>query len=274
MKLPNLLSSFYVFASKATPERFKSTTRGLYNSLVKLLKYGKLDIFAAVDIETVSLCNIKCSYCPNKYYDRGNHLMPEKLFKKIIDELAEIKYQGRISPHFYGEPLLDKRLADLMAYARKMLPKADIIIHTNGLLLTKELFFKLIQNGVDGFVITLHNQNIKNHLHHLFLQLSTEFWRKIRILNPDKLSFFNRGGTVSHSKIKKLKRCFYLSDEIAIDWQGNVVCTNDYFSKYSFGNINNEKLMAIWRKEEFKKIRKNVKRGKFELFLCKKCIGK
>lgn len=119
MKLPGLLSKSYVFFSKSSPESLKSTLRGLYYSLTKLILYRTSNMFAALDIETTSKCNIKCPYCLAAFYDRGNNYMDKKLFKKIIDELTSIPYKGRLSPHFYGEPLLDERLPKLLAYARK-----------------------------------------------------------------------------------------------------------------------------------------------------------
>lgn len=79
-----------------------------------LITVGSLDFFSIIEIETITECNRKCVYCPNYQYDRGKHLMSEKCYKKIIDELAGIGFRGRVSPHFYGEPLLDKRLPDLI----------------------------------------------------------------------------------------------------------------------------------------------------------------
>ena len=38
--------------------------------------------------------------------------MPDALFRRIIDQLAERGYQGEIALHFYNEPLLEKRLSD------------------------------------------------------------------------------------------------------------------------------------------------------------------
>jgi hypothetical protein len=36
--------------------------------------------------------------------------MPDALFRRIIDQLAERRYQGEIAFHFFNEPLLEKRL--------------------------------------------------------------------------------------------------------------------------------------------------------------------
>jgi 2-deoxy-scyllo-inosamine dehydrogenase (SAM-dependent) len=74
-------------------------------------------------IETLTACNLRCSYCPNSVYERGliknNQEMETKLFYKIIDELAELNWVGDIQPHSYGEPLLDGRLPSFCSYIRE-----------------------------------------------------------------------------------------------------------------------------------------------------------
>ncbi len=271
MAIPNLTSKLYILASIFIPEGLKPTLRGLYYGLTKIILYRTLNMFAAIDIETTSECNLKCGYCPTAYYNRGKHLMTEKLFKKIIDELATIPYKGRISPHFYGEPLLDERLPNLLSYARKKLPLSTIIIHTNGLLLKADVFRRFLNAGVDGFLVTLHNDFIAQKITDIFKELKPEERKKIRTMDLVKKSLFNRGGLVTHHKIKKLKRCFYLSDEIAVSYAGDLVCTNDFFANHKFGNLNQENLLDVWNKPAFIKTRKDLLRGRFILEICKQC---
>ena len=49
-------------------------------------------------------------------------LMDEKLYYKIIDELAELNYRGRVSPYLMNESLLDSRLEKFITYTREKLP--------------------------------------------------------------------------------------------------------------------------------------------------------
>ncbi|MBU1121026.1 radical SAM protein, partial [Candidatus Micrarchaeota archaeon] len=106
----------------------------------RFLRYKTLDMFDAVEIETNTECNRKCVNCPNFLFEREKGLMETNLYKKIINELSETKYNGRLSPHFYNEPLLDKRLLLLMSYTRDKLPEAFICVYTNGDLLDRKLF--------------------------------------------------------------------------------------------------------------------------------------
>jgi MoaA/NifB/PqqE/SkfB family radical SAM enzyme len=72
------------------------------------------ELFSVVEIETRSVCNLRCNYCPNSISERGLlkncQQMPEALFFHIIDELSEIRFSGEVYPHFFNEPLLDERL--------------------------------------------------------------------------------------------------------------------------------------------------------------------
>jgi sulfatase maturation enzyme AslB (radical SAM superfamily) len=65
-----------------------------YQELNSLLRYGTTDMFIDFDIETITTCNRRCSYCPNSIFERSlpknEKLMDKELFEKIIDELAEI----------------------------------------------------------------------------------------------------------------------------------------------------------------------------------------
>ncbi len=275
MKLPLVMNSFYRIMAKETPELIKPRLRGFYNKINKILTYGfsKRDIFTAIDFEINSHCNLKCSYCPTSDNGgRGKNYMPIELFCKIINDLSLIKYQGRVSPHFFGEPLLDDRLPEMISYARSKLPNAEIVIHTNGVLLNKELYDKLINSGVSGFLVTKHTKNLPKSC----TSLVNDKYAKngtIKIRTLDGIALFNRSGTVRPIIERKMTSCSYLSDEISVTYTGDIVCTNDFHVTHSFGNVKNKNLIDIWDNEEFKKIRKSVFKGKFELDMCKKCVG-
>lgn len=275
MKLPLVLNSFYRIIAQNLPEVIKPSVRGWYNELNKIITYGykNKDIFTAIDFEINSHCNLECSYCPASFKNgRGKHSMPFEIFKKAIDDLSAIDYSGRISPHFFGEPLLDNRLPELMAYARKKLPKSEIVIHTNGIRLTKEKYDACMSAGVTGFLVTKHTKAMpKNIVDIVDSKYAAHGTLKVRTI--DSLTLFNRGGSVKPVKERKMKKCFYLSDEISITHTGNVVCTNDFSETHVFGNVTHSNLLDIWNDTEFRKIRKEVRTGEFNLDMCKKCSG-
>ncbi len=166
MQLPYMLDPLYRLGSLIVFEKVKPYVRGWYNYLNKIVTYGRADIFVALDIEINSNCNKRCAFCPVNTYDRGDYYMTTELFKKIIKDLADFPfvYRGRISPHFFGEPLMDDRLVSLMAYTKKHLPMAILIIHTNGLLLNNSQVEALVDAGVNGFIVTTDNKLMKKNI--------------------------------------------------------------------------------------------------------------
>jgi radical SAM protein with 4Fe4S-binding SPASM domain len=247
-----------------------------YVNLKNLLTIGSTDFFSIIEMETTTECNRRCVYCPQYTHDRGKNLMSEDLFKKIIDELASINFIGRVSPHFYGEPLLDKRLPDLVKYIREKLPFSNIVIFSNGDLLTTELFHKLINSGVTLFWITIHGQTMSKNMNQLmdYVKDKPQLKEKIAVFKiTPETPLFNRGGLVEPDVKIRFKKCRDPSDVVSVDHQGNVVlCCNDYLGSVIFGNLNNESLIQIWKKPYYKKVRKNIREGIFELEICKNCV--
>ena len=243
-----------------------------YLDLSKLINYRKLDIFDEVIIETTSLCNRKCSYCPISTHVRQRKLMDSNLYKKIIDELGEIDFRGKIGYHLFSEPLLDSRLDEFVLYTRNKLKKSEIMIYTNGDCLDKNRYNSLLKSGVSMFYVTIHENNIG----HKFKKDLIHFEKKylaIRYMNKNSL-LLSRGGLIKPRFKEVMLKCRYPSNCLYIDVEGNVIlCSEDFFSKYNFGNIKEESLMNIRNKKEFKKIRDETRKGTFKLDICKKCTG-
>ena len=96
----------------------------------QLARTGLVDpfnsLFKEIEFESTSYCNRKCSYCPNVDYERfgadTDYLMPEIVFKTLIQQLEDMQFKGQIAPHLYGEPLTDPRMLEWINYMRKHLP--------------------------------------------------------------------------------------------------------------------------------------------------------
>ena len=253
----------------------------LFCDAVNLVKYRTLDFFKVVELETTTACNRTCSYCPNSVSDRGSihnqRLMEETTFRTIIDQLASLGFWGRLSPHFYGEPLLDERLPDLMAYARKRLPYTKLVIFTNGDLLSPTAYDALMQAGVDGFLVTQHGPkappNIVRLRRHREENPGTHAQLDYRVFTS-QTELSNRAGLVDHEALETKSDCSLPSENVTIDYQGNVVlCCNDYHSTIKFGNVLEQHLAEIWNGETYKSTRRNLLGGNFELEICKKCAS-
>ena len=281
----------YIYSKIPFPEKIKKKIKDPYYDLViwpiQRLKnkrnYGAWDIFGAVGIETTTHCNRRCPFCPNSKYDRGlkknEKFMDEKLFKKIIDELAEIKYRGIIRPFFYGDPLVDERMPKLVKYVKNKLPKAKIYLNTNGIALTIPLYKKLYEAGIDYLMISQYTAdmlpNVKEFFEYMKTRPKKENKAKYRIFEIERLATSNRCGEVDVPVVAERPFCAYPGHyDLNINYKGDVLlCCNDYHGKIVFGNVKDEKIMDIWKKPHYQKIRKEVLKKIYKLSMCKKCVG-
>src|SRR5215213_1852858 len=69
-----------------------------------------------VQIESTNICNAKCVFCPRDDMHRRQGVMSVELFRKIVDECAELGITY-VRMHNYGEALLDRRLVEKVQYA-------------------------------------------------------------------------------------------------------------------------------------------------------------
>lgn len=253
------------------PFRLKLTH--LRHKLRNISKGSPIDLFYTILIETNPVCNRKCSYCPNAKNPRKGKLMSEEIFYKIIDELSEINFKGKICPHFFGEPLLDKRLPKLLKYAKDKLPNVRIVIYTNGDLLTIDLFKELVKLGVNIIEVTEHDEKVSENMKIIFNFLDKNPIYKKHLNYRRNLYIDERAGLVKSGFEKRARKiCTTASYNMTINYKGDIIlCCNDYFGKYKFGNVAKEKLIDIWNKKGYRKIRQNNMNGKFSLDICKNC---
>ena len=237
------------------------------------VRFGITDLFSNVEMETASRCNRACVYCPNSRFDRGDHFMSEALFKKIIRQLEELHFSGIFRPHFYNEPLLDKRLPKLIRYTRKHLPYCTIHVYTNGDFLTKKLFATLRKAGVDKFLVTAHSGFFTQEVHALLKSADVPHHIEGFTIKPGQ-ALFNRAGLVNVSKLITSKTCNLAAKYLVINFKGDVaLCCNDYLTSNSFGNLARESVVNVWRKPEYRSVRQTTKKGLFTLEICRVCMG-
>jgi len=106
-----------------------------------------------VEIELTSHCNVACGFCPHPKMERTKGIMSIELIKKIIDDCStnginDILFCG------FGEPLLDKRLPEIILYAKeKKINRTRIT--TTGYLLNKDLAKKIFSSGLDEISLSV-----------------------------------------------------------------------------------------------------------------------
>lgn len=240
--------------------------------------------FSSIEFSINGACNRRCFFCPR--VDKENYpnilsSLPLDIFKKIMVELKNENFDGRISFSGFCEPLLTKNLNEYIKIARTELQDVIIEIVTNGDPLLakngKSRLKGLFSEGLTNCRVSLYDgphqikqmEDIKNSL-----SLNDEqFIVRKRYLGPEEsygLTISNRAGSVNlkndHFELKPLseplkKPCYYPFYKILIDHDGDVlICSNDWKKEASVGNLITESrsLVEIWTSEKFINIRKKL----------------
>jgi len=240
------------------------------------------ELFSVVEIETCSICNLRCNYCPNSISERGllkNCLeMHEDLFFKIIDELFEIGFSGEVHPHFFNEPLLDERLCRFVKYVRNKLADTKVVVFTNGICLTIEKYQELVMAGVGRLNITRHTPTDPPNVLAVLDYRNTAGSQGVELVyNKSGIDrgqiIFNRGGLIPITKVvDPMMYCDWPSNVLTINNEGDVLlCCNDYFGSYRVGNLKRNSIQTIWDRPHNKKIREYLFRDTSKIEICRKC---
>ncbi len=121
--------------------------------IIKKIKQKKLmgNFPKRIQLETTSVCPCDCIMCSRPLAKRRNTFMDDRLIDKIIEECSS--HQVIMQLLFYGDPLTDKRLPEIIKKCKNK--NLWTTITTPGVLLNNELALKLLNTGLDhcGFSV-------------------------------------------------------------------------------------------------------------------------
>jgi len=110
----------------------------------------------SLNFEITSICDAKCIHCPREEMDRRMKPMDLALFRKMVDQAAELGVPELV-PNGYGEILTMRNVEEYLGYISSKAHPFRVVINTNGYRMTEEkieLFFKhrvhLLNICVDG----------------------------------------------------------------------------------------------------------------------------
>jgi MoaA/NifB/PqqE/SkfB family radical SAM enzyme len=106
-----------------------------------------------VQIESTNICNAKCVFCPRDEMHRTQGVMSMELFRKIVDECAELGIT-HVRVHNYGEPFMDRNLVEKVRYAKQKGIK-EVGMISNGSLITENVARGIIEAGLDAINISV-----------------------------------------------------------------------------------------------------------------------
>ncbi len=115
-------------------------------------------------IDNTNACNLRCSMCDHKNMEqyRKVQVMDVKLYKTIIDEIAKENPDARVWQIFFGDPFLCKDMADRIRYAKDK-GLTDVVLNTNGQLMTRERTLPLIEAGLDAMYVGIDAANAETY---------------------------------------------------------------------------------------------------------------
>lgn len=108
-------------------------------------------------LETSSVCNRACSYCPQSVQKRPAVALDAAVLDKLLRALREIRYNRTICLNLFNEPLAyPEQLLTIMRTIKSALPDCRILFSTNGDFLTAPRLRDLALAGLDELYITFH----------------------------------------------------------------------------------------------------------------------
>jgi len=199
--------------------------------------------------------------------------MSRGVFVKVLERLKEIDYSCIVDYSLYNEPLLDERLPEFVKLTKEALPKSIVRIYTSGDYLVPELAQTLIDAGVSVFSVTQHDRDEKVFMRKM-QPLINQFPGHIMLNCLHDVPLCNRGGAIEVENPQIIDKCPTADGNLTITYTGDVLlCCNDYFRQHVFGNIMEESIRDIRKKENFSRIRKEVRKGIVKLDICKRCFS-
>lgn len=128
-------------------------------------------------IETSSICDNRCQYCPAPLQDQYRHtgLMQMDVFKKtiaLVKHFAEMGTQRELNLFGVGEPTLNPDIVSMVAYARQHVPpRIPLHLNTNGNVMTRHLAMSLKDAGITSIDVTGHKPKAAAQSVRLFTEL-------------------------------------------------------------------------------------------------------
>jgi MoaA/NifB/PqqE/SkfB family radical SAM enzyme len=260
-----------------------------------------------VRYEVTDNCNASCIMCPRDKHEHGREhgIMDQAKYQKSIDEVVKLGAQKIVLTGF-GEPMLDKRLEDKIAYAHSKGLQTYFI--TNASALTPRRSRKLMESGLSEMRVSFYgmrpetynavmqgldfDRTLKGVLEFLrireelgaktrvqisYLELpenksDTEAFREFWVPKVDAVEIWkphNFGdGRDYRERIDEKTTCGRPENgPFQIQWNGEVIpCCYDYNNQIILGNAFEQGVLDILNGPKYRLLRHSHRQKKFGMF--------
>jgi radical SAM protein with 4Fe4S-binding SPASM domain len=240
---------------------------------------GDAQLFQVIKIETHNACNRHCWFCKfgqDRRDDRFVQLDWETI-RRIVGNLGDLDYRGRISWYDINEPLVDKRIVEIVALTRQQCPNAFLSLATNGDLLTPDLYGRLKEAGLHALGVTAYDDETLSKVSRFADDRMTLI--DMRDAGPGQLE--NRGGNVQRNAEVFQAQQWLFADQscerpsvmMVVKASGLVaLCCADMYGDVVMGDVREQRLEEIWRNDRFEHYRRSLAAsGRRGLKLCEHC---
>jgi len=246
-----------------------------------------------VQIESTNICNAKCVFCPRDEMHRRQGIMSVELFRKIVDECAQLGIT-HVRMHNYGEAFIDRKLVEKVKYAKEK-GISEVGLISNGSLISEPVARGMIDAGLDAINISVdasgkevfeatriglkYDKVIANIERLLRLRTESgkrrpklilsfvrqnnsadeqafiEHWKSI----ADKIhvtDLHNWAGTLNTESDVNFP-CYRPWLTFTVLWDGRVsLCCADFDGKTILGDLNTHTIAEIWNAEPYRNARR------------------
>lgn len=219
--------------------------------------------------ELSNLCNYASIHtrCPLYTMRDQTNILSGKIVYDALETMGKYNYSDTICFHSYNEPLIDPRLFEFIRTARKMCPKSNISIWTNGYYLNQGLALELVEAGVTEFIITAYTQSEKERFEKIRFPVSYKIQNRSkldgrrRLYNKDRL--FD-----AHCN----KPCFAPLHRLAITAKGKInLCCYEWKRQHPFGNLYKQSFEEVMKNDKMWLVYEQLSKGIRLLDFCKHC---
>lgn len=210
-----------------------------YFHMLRIIKKRPLDI----NVETVSMCPLKCVFCCNRIYKRKYVVMDNQFFEKIVKQFCDMGGGtiglGSMQSDFLSDPLLIERIKVIKKYKKKLWLYSTTPLLSCKKYSDQELIY--ILHSFDYLVISAAGYDKGSYEKMAGIDgfdiFKEQLKRVKRIIEKNRLSVkveiafrvYNKRELLKSRFYKEVKSMFYIND-----------IKDTYFSW--FGTINNEDL--------------------------------
>ena len=237
-------------------------------------------LFKILIIETKNVCTRRCWFCKfgQERRDEAVVEMDWAVIERIIGNLSDLKFRGRVSWYGTNEPLLDGRMLDILKLTRRQCPQAFLSLLTNGDLLAEDRYRELRAGGLDALGVSVYDdetfEKVSRMRHDRRLVVLDR-----RALTPARID--NRGGNIAgegdafDGRLQEVanRTCARPFTTLMINARGDaVLCCSDVYGDVVMGDAKQERLEVIWRGPRFEHYRGVLRTtGRRGLTLCEGC---